>query len=755
MTKGTDKNRLTGSFQFSLESLLTPQAPAQKEVSVKQVASLLQGILDAMGDPAVLVDHSGAILACNRSWQSFLRQWTDSGTASYGEFLDTAFRNGVGDVTVLRDGLDVVRKEAAEDFQHDFQLTFRDGHRHWVRIRATRLECWKNAGVLLVSHQDVTRIHRIEQDFREGYNLFRRVIDSIQEGVFLYDMDGRFILVNTVFAEALGFSVNDMIGKGPFEVFSPELAATVHEQNILVRTTGHTLGFELMHQFPSGEVRKIQVRKGLYYNHRNEPAGILGVARVLATGDTVDETLEKSERHFRALIENSADRVSLLWPDGRIRYASPSSKRILGFDIDELINVDIFQRVHPQDVNALRKMFNELREKPGATMNHQYRALRKDGRWQWMEATFTNLLNDPAVGAVVVNERDISERKEAEAHLRRYADLVKSSHDAIVSANLEGIITSWNPAAERIFGYSQREILGKSLEIFFGENDRPVYERIRANALKGKGTNGVETVMLRKDERQVDVSITISPIFERANRAIGISMFIRDITDRRCLEREILEVSDREKERIGQDLHDDLCQNLIGLSMVSDRIAKELERSGVPQAGEVRRITEWVRTAVDRARQLARGLSLVQLEELGLVESLSRLIQNTETIYRIPCYLECEEAPALRNIDTAKALFRIAQEALHNAVKHSQASRIIISIRNVRDGVVLSVNDDGVGMPENRSTVRDHEETPESGGFGLHGMLYRARSIGATLEFRRNRDGGTTVFCRVPKRRCQ
>lgn len=749
MTKGIVKHR-------SSEKLLLLNRVNESELlkSSSEVLQLIDSLLDAMVDPVVLLDSSGRILASNKSWLGFQRQWVREEVQTYGQLIAEIFKEAPEDEKILKIGVEVLQNKGASEFQHDFCVSSNEGRRHWIRFRATPVSFLEALGVLMLTHQDVSHLHRAEQDFRESYNLFRRLIESIKEGVFLYDTDGRFVMANTAFAESLGRSVAELLGKEPMEIFPHELASTIHEQNMLVRTTGHTLSFELMHRFPDGEVRNLQLSKGIYRNHRNEFAGIFGIARVLSNHEKIDETVEKSERHFRALIENSADRVSLLWPDGRIRYASPSSKRILGFDIDELINVDLFQRVHPQDVDELKRIFYDLRQRPGFSINHHYRALRKDGRWQWMEATMTNLLNDPSVGAVVVNERDISERKEAENHLRRYADLIKSSHDAIISTDIDGIVTSWNPAAERIFGYTQREIVGKSLKLLFSEESEILHQRLRMAALRGKGADSIEAVLIRKDERLVDVSITISPISDRERRVIGVSKIIRDITDRRCLEREILEISDREKERIGQDLHDDLCQHLIGISLVSDRIAKELEKAEHCHAKGVRDVTELVRSAVDHARQLARGLSLVQLEEIGLEESLNRLVQNTELIFRVPCSLECESTAIVNNVDTAKALFRIAQEALHNAVKHSQGTRIIISLKALRDTLVISVIDDGVGMPEHRSSVKESPDTPESGGFGLHGMLYRARSIGATLEFRKNREGGTTVVCRIPKRKC-
>ena len=702
-----------------------------------------------------MIGLSGEILLSNKAWKQFCDEWFQKAKGESYYLLLSALLSD--EVTALREGIERVFREECPDFQYDFDLA-REGERRFYRLKVhsvpfpgeTRGSGEKHRGAVMLVHQDITAFNKMEQDLRESYTLFYTAIEGVEDGVFLFDRDGCVVMVNTVYARSLGFGVREMIGKNLFELFPADLAVTIQEQNLLVLTTQQTLTFEQV-VAREGKPARVRICKSAYRNHRDEIAGVFGIVRDISDKRGTEESLAKSERHFRALIENSADRVTLLREDGRICYASPSSKRILGFDIDELLNVDAFQYVHPECGRELRKRFRELVRRPGSLLVHQYRSLHKNGNWHWMEGTFTNLLEDPSVGAIVLNERDITPRKDAEHALMRYVDIVQSSQDAIIGTNPEGAIISWNPAAERIFGYEARSVLGKDIFHLIGGENYEFLMELHHTALKGKVKHGQEAVLYTKDERPLEVSLTISPIVDRDSEVIGVVKLIRDISDRRSLEREILETSDREKARIGQDLHDDLCQHLIGISLASDRLAKELEGEFPEQADKVREITRFVRTAVDHARRLARGLSLVHLDENGLESSLGQLVKNTEQLFRVPCTFASDPGIHVPNLDVAKGLFRIAQEALHNAVKHSEGTCIEIVLRSVRDRLIITVSDNGVGMAETKGRVK---EGPESGGFGLHGMHYRARSIGATLEFRKNPTAGTSVVCTILKKKC-
>jgi signal transduction histidine kinase len=221
----------------------------------------------------------------------------------------------------------------------------------------------------------------------------------------------------------------------------------------------------------------------------------------------------------------------------------------------------------------------------------------------------------------------------------------------------------------------------------------------------------------------------------------------RDITDRKRFEREILEILDREKERLGRELHDGLCQTLAGISALSATLARKLACSGATAEGQTAtadaaaEITRLLGEAIGEARDMARGLGVVGLSEGGLETALANLALDVRHLFRASCAFACDRPLGRLDREAERHLFRIAQEAVNNAVSHGKARRIEIHL-DAKDGEgLLTILDDGVGMPE---SLRPPD------GTGLHNMAYRARLIGGRIEVRRRSRGGTTVLCAFP-----
>jgi signal transduction histidine kinase len=217
--------------------------------------------------------------------------------------------------------------------------------------------------------------------------------------------------------------------------------------------------------------------------------------------------------------------------------------------------------------------------------------------------------------------------------------------------------------------------------------------------------------------------------------------FIRDITERKRLEKEILEISEREQRRIGHDLHDGLCQHLAGIELMSQVLEQKLARRSKAAAARASDIAKNVREAIGHTRLLARGLSPVTLESEGLMSALQELALSTEKIFRVTCRFDCDPPVLVSDFPAATHLFRLAQEAVSNALKHGQAKRILIRLKEERGQMILSVIDNGSGFSPQR---------PKSKGMGLRIMQSRAGMIGGTLAIERNAAGGTSVTVRTP-----
>ncbi len=214
-----------------------------------------------------------------------------------------------------------------------------------------------------------------------------------------------------------------------------------------------------------------------------------------------------------------------------------------------------------------------------------------------------------------------------------------------------------------------------------------------------------------------------------------------EMAERERLEREIMEIGDRERRRIGRDLHDSLGQLLTGTALAGQVLHERLSARSVPEAAEASRIVTLVEEAVELTRALARGLDPVEIDAGGLAEGLSELARTTAEHAAVRCEFHTAGPLPIQDGPTATHLYRIAQEAVTNALRHGQPRHIVVRLDGTPRGMRLTVRDDGAGLPD---------RMPRDRGMGLRIMAHRASVVGGTFAIRSQRGAGTTVMCEVP-----
>ncbi|MCX6899636.1 MAG: CHASE3 domain-containing protein [Verrucomicrobia bacterium] len=214
-----------------------------------------------------------------------------------------------------------------------------------------------------------------------------------------------------------------------------------------------------------------------------------------------------------------------------------------------------------------------------------------------------------------------------------------------------------------------------------------------------------------------------------------------DIAHRERLEKEVMEISEREQRRIGQDLHDGLCQQLTGTALLNRSVQQKLAAKSAAEADEAARVTELINNSIEEARRLTRGLHPVPDEPTGLMIALRELATSVQSLSKLACHFHCPEAVAIPDRTAATHLYRIAQEALQNALRHAKASSITVALLADENIITLTVSDDGCGLPEHRPRK----------GLGLEIMDYRAHAVGATLTVRRGEKRGTVMCCTLSR----
>ncbi|MEY2485645.1 MAG: two-component system, LuxR family, sensor kinase FixL [Verrucomicrobiota bacterium] len=214
----------------------------------------------------------------------------------------------------------------------------------------------------------------------------------------------------------------------------------------------------------------------------------------------------------------------------------------------------------------------------------------------------------------------------------------------------------------------------------------------------------------------------------------------REIAERERLDREIGQVADRERRRLGQELHDTLCQHLTGTALTAQTLREKLATRAAPEIPEADKVVRYIEEGIDLSRNLARGFFSPELEAEGLPFALEGLADNTYERFQIPCSFDTEGIVRVPDATVATQLYRIAQEAVMNAIKHAEAQSIGIRLLGSDDTLTLTITDDGVGLPE---------KLPQPEGLGFRLMSHGAALLGADFQARKNPGGGTSVVCKV------
>jgi PAS domain S-box-containing protein len=319
----------------------------------------------------------------------------------------------------------------------------------------------------------------------------------------------------------------------------------------------------------------------------------------------------------------------------------------------------------------------------------------------------------------------------------RYEDLFENANDIVFTLDLAGRITSINRTGERLLDCGREAMLRRKILNLIVPEQQAAAEQWLMQVLKNTAPPTVEWDFLPVNGQPLKLEISTRPI-EQNGKQIEVEGIARDITERKRLEREILEISNREQRRIGHDLHDGVCQQLVGISYLTETVAERLQETGSPESEEVERISRLLGTAIAQTRGVARGLFPVRLAENGLASALEEMVLNAGQLFQIQCRFVCETPPESVDNTVALHLYYIALEAVANAAKHGQAGDICVSLKPAQNRYALTVEDNGKGF--------SLAEISRS-GMGLRIMQYRARVIGATLDIRSAPAGGTTVTC--------
>jgi signal transduction histidine kinase len=402
-------------------------------------------------------------------------------------------------------------------------------------------------------------------------------------------------------------------------------------------------------------------------------------------------------------------------------------------------------------ISALEsEVIQRKRVERGLRQTQQELEERVRKRTTQLQALNANLEDQVAERSAAAEER-AGRLTKSEADLQAQTDILQSilssMADGVVVADSQGHLMHINPAAERMLRIpstgadvlawlaAQENYLPDS-PVEFSSRENPL-----AQAVRGEAVDGAEMFLHHANPPAgLWLSVNSRPLVDQAGRVTGGVIVFSDISARKSLERQLAEVSDREQRRIGEDLHDGLCQHLVSVAFAARKLAAKLTEQSLPERSEAEVIAGLLSESIAQARAVARGLYLVSLEAGGLRSALEDFTMQVQARHQIQCqFVERVSAPIIEEALVTN-LFRIAQEAVNNAIKHAQASHIMVTLSADREQIGLAVEDDGTGFKPDAREAR---------GMGTHLMHYRARMMGAALRIEPRPARGTRVSCTV------
>jgi PAS domain S-box-containing protein len=587
---------------------------------------------------------------------------------------------------------------------------------------------------------------------QQSEDLFRMAFAQASVGMAIMDSKGHLLRVNKAYSVLTGYSEKELCGRNFCDLTHSDDLVRV-KQSIAKLRRGEIDSFVIQQRYikKAGDIVWVQNTVSTIRDADGKTVRLIALTENI----TEHKRAEEERSLLATIVESSEDAIIGRKLDGTIISWNVGAERIFGYRAKEAIGRLYSFLVPEERLNELEEIRKKL--KRGERVEH-YESVRlaKGGRSVDISLTVSpirdgqgSLLGFSTVG------RDIATRKRGEAErsrlVRQLGERVKeltAMYDVAHLLQMEGKstrtlleeITSLLPPT-----WQYSEVAAARVQLGEMEFKTPNFHASRwsqrASFTTINGRKGiVEVVYL--DARPAAAEGPFSA--EERNLIDAVAENLKVYLDRKYLESEILEISEREQRRIGQDLHDGLSQRLRGVAYLSHVLGEDLAQKSLSEARDASRITQLLNEALVETHGLARGLFPISLEADGLMSALGELVSNIQNIYKISCRLMCAKPVLIEDSSTAMNLFRIAQEAIQNAIKHGKATRIVIRLIKRSETIELVVKDNGKGLPK-------HFEKRQ--GMGLKIMDHRASMIGAELQVQRVTAGGTLLTCLLRDRR--
>ena len=696
---------------------------------VARMRAMFADIVESSDDAIYAKDHDGRYLVMNRAAERLLGLRHDEAIGVTDEKLFPAQQAAR------------LRARARDIFQDRVVHSFDDP----VEVDGEPRLFHTTAGPLRDAQGQVIGSFGISRDVTEQ----RRSAARLELTATSFEMAGfgisisdaatnRLLEVNPAFAERRGRRREDFVGMPIDQLFPSGLAAEVRDAQARVDGSDH-LVFESENQHADGSRFPVRFDISLLRDEQGKPLHRIAYSHDLSAKRRVELELALSAKAFEMaeLPASIADARSNTTLDVNGAFARQS-----GYEREELIGRDIFMLCPDWQQDRFKALLDKVDRADHLSFETEF--ARKDGSVfpALVDLTVTHDDSGQAVHRIAY-VFDLSQRKQTERALaesaQRYRNLYEHSPDAVFVCERDRVLMV-NRTALTLLGACDREqVIGHSLGEFLADG-----RGLAMAARLGSGQDDGDEVAVqqqrarRVDGREFDVEFVASAFDDAGHRLLHV--ILRDLSERRALEREVIEISTAEQARIGREIHDGVCQQLAAASLMIAALRRRIPsaENEQPWMATLRQVDTQLAQALLQARAIANGSAPVHADAQSLEHALRAMVASADEAQGVTCRFTYAARDLQLEQVVATHVYRIAQEAVANALKHSRATRIEVGFHAHASSFVLSVRDDGVGLPAT---------APRWGQLGLSIMRYRAHLVGATLSLLRQPGGGTEVRC--------
>ncbi len=638
---------------------------------------------------------------------------------------------------------------------------------------------------------DITERKRAEESVLVSEIRYRRLFEAARDGILILDAaSGRIVDANPFLKEMLGYSLDELLNKKLWEIGLFKHIVASKEAFLELQKKGFIRYENLPLETKDGRQIAVEFVSNVYLVDGGEV--IQCNIRDITKRFEAEEALRDSEERYK-LAQRAAGIGTWDWDirTGRLKWSEEVAK-LFGTSLERFNGtMEEFKTiVHPEDLSKVQTTIDAC-IKDGSEYSIVHRIVLEDGsiRWMW------------EMGDVIKNEKNQAERmlgvvmdvtavRKSDEERARLAEIVGASWDAIIGSSPDGVVTSWNPGAERMFGYTEKEMIGHPFSLIVPLDQLEEFSEVLQRMRRGKKIGYTEAVRKTKSGKTINVSLSLFPITDADGTVIALSSIERDITHRKQMEEALrksrnemeqrikertaelervnqtlqIEVSEkeltqkelrsltailakteeRERRRIATDLHDRIIQTLVYANMKLGELRESA--AGTSSLKTADEVSQYVQQTIHDLRTLTFELSPPVLYELGFVPAVKWLIRQFEEKHDLVVEFQEHYVPETIDEDVRIILFQALRELLTNTVKHARARCIKVTLYRDENMLKTIIEDDGVGFDSGKITMNTKDNT----GFGIFNIRQRLESVSGGLSIESRPGAGTRIEMIAP-----